>query len=93
MTEKYVLQRQRDWNYNMVCKEQYNFQTLFYTLKRLFLQIRENHRQKEKAISDFQAFVARTSNYMLLQAAKQRQELSIDASRVQNSFSKMSVYN
>lgn len=49
-------------------------------------QIRENHRQKEKAIRDFNEYVARTSNHMLLQAAKKRQELSIDASRVQTNY-------
>ena len=50
------------------------------------IQIRENHRQKEKAIKKFHEFVARTSNYMLLKAAKERQDLSIDASRVQNNY-------
>lgn len=49
-------------------------------------QIRENHRQKEKAIKDFNDFVARTSNYTLLKAARERQELSIDASRVANNY-------
>lgn len=31
-----------------------------------FPQIRENHRQKEKAMNDFTDFVARTSNFQLL---------------------------
>ncbi|XP_013410709.1 cilia- and flagella-associated protein 69 [Lingula anatina] len=51
-----------------------------------YAEIRENHRQKEKAINDFADFVARTSNYSLLKAARERQELSVDASRVQNRY-------
>lgn len=30
------------------------------------LQMRENHRQKEKAIADFNDYVARTSNFAVL---------------------------
>ncbi len=32
----------------------------------LHLQIRENYRQKEKALSDFHDYVARTSDYSVL---------------------------
>ncbi|ELU15468.1 hypothetical protein CAPTEDRAFT_176397 [Capitella teleta] len=51
-----------------------------------YAEIRENHRQKEKAIKNFNEFVARTSNHLLLRAAKERQELSVDASRVQSNY-------
>ena len=51
-----------------------------------YAEIRENHRQKEKAIKNFNDYVARTSNYVLLRAAKERQELSIDASRIQSNY-------
>ncbi|KAH9499307.1 Cilia- and flagella-associated protein 69 [Bulinus truncatus] len=47
-----------------------------------YTQIRENHRQKEKEIADFTQFVARTSNFQELKAAKEKQEISIDASRM-----------
>ncbi|KAI8777748.1 cilia- and flagella-associated protein 69 isoform X1 [Biomphalaria glabrata] len=47
-----------------------------------YAQMRENHRQKEKAIADFTQFVARTSNFQELKAAKEKQEISIDASRM-----------
>lgn len=57
-----------------------------HSLALLCFQIRENHRQKEKALKDFSDYVARTSNYILLKAAKERQELSIDASRVANNY-------
>lgn len=51
-----------------------------------YAEIRENHRQKEKALTDFAEFVARTSNYNLLKAAKERQEISVDASRIQPKY-------
>ncbi|XP_064613736.1 cilia- and flagella-associated protein 69-like [Liolophura sinensis] len=51
-----------------------------------YAEIRENHRQKEKALNDFTEFVARTSNYTVLKAAKERQELSVEASRIQPKF-------
>lgn len=54
--------------------------------QQFYNEIRENHRQKEKAIKDFNEYVARTSNYVLLKAAKERQELSIDASRVATNY-------
>jgi len=58
-----------------------------------YAEIRENHRQKEKAIKRFHEFVARTSNYMLLKAAKERQDLSVDASRVQNNYKSMDAFH
>ncbi|KAK2187769.1 hypothetical protein NP493_155g04048 [Ridgeia piscesae] len=48
-----------------------------------YAEIRENHRQTERMIDKFNDYVARTSNYGMLKAAKERQQLSIDASRVQ----------
>nr|KAG5707622.1 hypothetical protein BaRGS_031004 [Batillaria attramentaria] len=51
-----------------------------------YAEIRENHRQKEKTLADFADYVARTSNYSLLKAAKERQEISIGASRVQPKY-------
>lgn len=51
-----------------------------------YAEIRENHRQKEKSLADFADFVARTSNYGVLKAAKERQEISVDASRVQPKY-------
>ncbi|BFZ02069.1 hypothetical protein BsWGS_05107 [Bradybaena similaris] len=52
----------------------------------LYAEIRENHRQKEKAIADFIDYVARTSNFAVLKAAKERQELSIDMSRIRPKY-------
>lgn len=49
-----------------------------------YAEVRERHRQKEKVTRNFAEFVSRTSNYMMLKAAKERQELSIDTSRVHN---------
>ena len=46
------------------------------------IQLRETHQQKEKALAAFAAFVARTSNYAELCAAKERQFHAIDASRL-----------
>ncbi|XP_052683421.1 cilia- and flagella-associated protein 69-like [Crassostrea angulata] len=51
-----------------------------------YAEIRENHRQKEKAMNDFTDFVARTSNFQLLKAAKKRQALSIEASLMGNKY-------
>lgn len=51
-----------------------------------FAEIRERHRLKEKASRDFADFMSRTSKYMILKTAKERQKLSIDASRVQTNF-------
>ncbi|KAL8615408.1 hypothetical protein ACOMHN_036228 [Nucella lapillus] len=51
-----------------------------------YAEIRENHRQKEKALADFADYVARTSNIGILKAAKERQELSVEASRVQPKY-------
>ncbi|XP_046371006.1 cilia- and flagella-associated protein 69-like [Haliotis rufescens] len=58
-----------------------------------YAEIRENHRQKEKALSDFSDYVARTSNYTLLKAAKERQEISIDASRVQGGYTNAETFH
>ncbi|XP_041367843.1 cilia- and flagella-associated protein 69-like [Gigantopelta aegis] len=51
-----------------------------------YAEIRENHRQKEKALIDFTDFVTRTSNFIILKAAKNRQEIAIDASRIQTKY-------
>ncbi|PAA75987.1 hypothetical protein BOX15_Mlig017060g2, partial [Macrostomum lignano] len=48
----------------------------------LYSELREDHRQKEKAINDFSDFVARTSDYSKLREAKTRQLASIEASRI-----------
>lgn len=48
-----------------------------------FNEIRDNQRQKEKALKDFEEYIMRTSNYSYLQEAKRKQESSIDASRAQ----------
>lgn len=52
----------------------------------LYNEIRENHRQKEMNQNSWAEFVSRTSNYNLLKAAKRRQDLSIDLSRVQTGY-------
>ncbi|KAK3109030.1 hypothetical protein FSP39_021501 [Pinctada imbricata] len=51
-----------------------------------YAEIRENHRQREKAMADFTDYVGRTSNYSLLKAAHKRQELSIEASLMGNRY-------
>lgn len=58
-----------------------------------YAEIRENHRQKEKALKDFNDFVARTSNYNLLKAAKDRQDISIDASRIQTNYKSQETFH
>jgi len=58
-----------------------------------YAEIRENHRQKEKALKDFREFKARTSNYPLLKAAKERQDISIDASRIQPNYKSMETFH
>ncbi|VDI03562.1 Hypothetical predicted protein [Mytilus galloprovincialis] len=58
-----------------------------------YAEIRENYRQKEKQLSDWTDFVARTSNFQLLKAAKERQKLSVDASRVQNNYRELESYH
>ncbi|XP_022085503.1 cilia- and flagella-associated protein 69-like [Acanthaster planci] len=59
----------------------------------MYAEIRENHRQKEKAIKRWNNYVARTSNYSLLKAAKTDQDLSINASRVQTDFLDSDTYH
>lgn len=51
-----------------------------------YAEVRERHRLKEKMTRKFAEFVSKTSNYMMLKMAKERQELSIDASRVHNNY-------
>lgn len=51
-----------------------------------YAEIRENYRQKEKQLNDFSDYVARTSNYELLKAAKERQDYSVEASRIPNEY-------
>ncbi|KAH3715889.1 cilia- and flagella-associated protein 69-like [Dreissena polymorpha] len=58
-----------------------------------YAEIRENYRQKEKQLNDFSDFVARTSNYQLLKAAKERQEYSIEASRIPNEYKKSNFFH
>lgn len=58
-----------------------------------YAEIRENYRQKEKQLNDFTDFVARTSNYQLLKAAKERQEYSIEASRIPNDLKKSEFFH
>lgn len=58
-----------------------------------YAEIRENHRQKEKQLNDFSDYVARTSNYDLLKAAKERQEYSIEASRIPNEYKKSNFFH
>lgn len=58
-----------------------------------YAEIRENYRQKEKALTDFTDYVARTSNYGLLKAAKERQEYSIEASRIPNEYKKSDFFH
>ncbi|XP_071803414.1 cilia- and flagella-associated protein 69-like [Asterias amurensis] len=52
----------------------------------MYAEIRENHRQKEKSIKRWNTYIARTSNYSMLKAAKTSQDLSITASRIQTEF-------
>ncbi|KAK3587960.1 hypothetical protein CHS0354_014478 [Potamilus streckersoni] len=58
-----------------------------------YAEIRENYRQKEKALNDFSEYVARTSNYSLLKAAKERQELSIEASRINSKYKESETFH
>ncbi|XP_059159997.1 cilia- and flagella-associated protein 69-like isoform X2 [Physella acuta] len=58
-----------------------------------YAEIRENQRQKEKAIADFTEFVARTSNFNSLKEAKQKQEISIDASRIHPTYNSNDLYH
>lgn len=58
-----------------------------------YAEIRENHRQKEKAMNDFADYVARTSNFALLKAAGDRQELSIEASRLQTKYKESETFH
>ncbi|KAL5007038.1 hypothetical protein ScPMuIL_015844 [Solemya velum] len=58
-----------------------------------YAEIRENYRQKEKSLNDFTEFIARTSNYTILKAAKERQALSIDASRIQTRYKDSDTYH
>lgn len=50
--------------------------------KEFYAEIRDNYKQQEKAINDWTEYVARTSNYKVLAAAKAKQEQSVDASRI-----------
>lgn len=52
----------------------------------LYAEIRENNRQKEMNQNSWAEFVSRTSSYNLLKAAKLRQDLSIDLSRLQKIY-------
>ncbi|CAG5115816.1 unnamed protein product [Candidula unifasciata] len=58
-----------------------------------YAEIRENHRQKEKAMADFTDYVARTSSFAVLKAAKERQELSIDMSRIHPKYREMEQFH
>jgi hypothetical protein len=46
-----------------------------------YARIRENHRQQERDMKNFADLISRTSKHSLLKAARQRQALSVDASR------------
>lgn len=65
-------------------------ETGFYLRQKVFCiviwlgQIRENHRQQERQIKNFKELMMRTSKHSELKAARERQTLSIDASRIQN---------
>jgi len=50
--------------------------------KEFYAEIRDNHRQQEKAINDWAEYIARTSKHPILKAAKQKQEQSVEASRI-----------
>ena len=50
--------------------------------KEFYADLRDNYKQQEKAINDWTEFVARTSNYQVLRVAKEKQEQSVDASRI-----------
>lgn len=50
--------------------------------KEFYAEVRDNYKQQEKAINDWTEYVARTSNYQVLRAAKGKQEQSVDASRI-----------
>lgn len=50
--------------------------------KEFYAELRDNYKQQEKAINDWTDFVARTSNYQVLRVAKEKQEQSVDASRI-----------
>ncbi|XP_052820058.1 cilia- and flagella-associated protein 69-like [Mya arenaria] len=58
-----------------------------------YAEIRENYRQKEKQLNDFSEYVSRTSNYQLLKAAKERQEYSIEASRIPKEYKKTEFFH
>ncbi|KAF6022274.1 CFAP69 [Bugula neritina] len=50
--------------------------------KEFYAEIRENYKQKEKAINDWTEYVTRTSNHNVLKAAREKQEQSVEASRI-----------
>lgn len=50
--------------------------------KEFYAETRDNYKQQEKAINDWTDYVARTSNFAVLKAAKAKQEQSVDASRI-----------
>lgn len=50
--------------------------------KEFYAEVRDNYKQQEKAINDWTEYVSRTSNYHVLKAAKEKQEQSVDASRI-----------
>lgn len=66
----------------------YEHKLEFYSLqdltdeKEFYAEIRDNYKQQEKAINDWTEYVTRTSNYDVLRAAKEKQEQSVEASRI-----------
>ena len=58
-----------------------------------YAEIRDVHRQREKKMRDFGEFISRTSKHMLLRAAKEKQDLSIEASRVQGHGKTMDTFH
>ncbi|XP_033127845.1 cilia- and flagella-associated protein 69-like [Anneissia japonica] len=59
----------------------------------MYAEIRDNHKQKEKAIADWKDFVARTSDYSVLKIAKDMQKTSIDVSRTRLGINESDVFH
>ncbi|XP_077978018.1 cilia- and flagella-associated protein 69-like [Glandiceps talaboti] len=59
----------------------------------MYTEIRENHRQKEKAIRDWNDYIARVSNYEYLKDSKRRMDSSIENSRNQTRYRELELFH
>ncbi|XP_070566690.1 cilia- and flagella-associated protein 69-like [Ptychodera flava] len=59
----------------------------------VYTEIRENHRQKEKSIRDWNDYIARVSNYEYLKDSKRRMDSSIENSRNQTRYREVELFH